>query len=169
MQRHNWWQVIALTLVLTVGIGAVSNLPVFPQLPKSPKVKLLNANTLNFAAGVYTWASWYAAGANGTKITGMYCTNNDVAAHNIVWSVARGGVAYFIGQQTLAANGLAIGQPGLAQPLLSTGFIPNVALDSDANPMIILESGDTLQIAVDVRLVATTELSITCTATAVDF
>lgn len=150
---------MALVLGLTVGpvLAAVTATPVFVQTPRAYKLQLTNAS----GTGLTTLT---AGGTNGTKVTGLWATSTDTASNTIIVSILRTGpVNYVQATITLPANsGNTAGTA--AVNLMSPTNWPGLPTDSDGNPYFILESTDTLQIAVGTTITSGKLVSIVSNA-----
>jgi hypothetical protein len=141
---------------LLVANGALAattpNSIVTPQTP--------NLGLVQFSANPGTYLTLYTAGSNGSKCVAVYETNTDASVtHLINVVVTRSSTKYNIVAVTTAVNdGNANGTP--AKQLLSQSLVPGTPLDSDGNPFIILNSGDTLQATYATALTATDVISL---------
>lgn len=131
---------------------AMTSLPALPQNPKSAKVQVLPAD----ASGLKTV---YTGGANGSKITAVIATQNDVA-NTIVIGITNTAIFYPLATYTLPANaGQVAGTPSLN--LLDPTVIKGLPIDNDGNPYIFLSSAsDLLQVKVGTTVTAAKEVDV---------
>ena len=131
-----------LLLLAVVLMGAVTpNAHITPQTPKLALVRFVQGTD-----AVDTYKTVFTAGADGSRCTGLWTTNDDTAAtHVLKISIQRGGVDYVVsGTYTTV---LAGGSPTGLTPasLLSSTVWPGLPTTSDGNPELVLESGDVLR------------------------
>jgi hypothetical protein len=107
-----------------------------------------------------TYKTLYTAGANGSMCFGMWSTNNDAGAtHLITVQIVNAAVKYGgMSLTSVVSAGFANGAP--AQNLISPANWPGLPVDSNGNPNISLNSGDTLQATFATALTATDVLNI---------
>lgn len=155
-------RILALALAVAAfavgpALAAVTATPVFVQTPRAYKVQLSNATGT-------TLTTLTAGGASGTKVTGLWATSTDTASNTIIVSIQRTGPVNFVQATiTLPANsGNTAGTP--AVNLMAAGVWPGLPVDSDGNPYFILESTDTLQVAVGTTITATKLVSVVANA-----
>jgi len=110
-----------------------------------------------------TYKTLYTAGTNGSKCYGMLTNNNDGSATHLVTvqlvntAVKYGGVAL----TTVSNAGFTSGTP--PQSLMSSTVWAGLPVDSDGNPFIALNSGDTLQATYATALTAATLINVVVT------
>jgi hypothetical protein len=133
----------------------------FIKQPQNGKLQLTNSNT----AGAF--ATLYTGGSNGSKITSILAMTTDTVAHDLQIAITNGGVSYVLGTIAVpAGSGNTSGT--LPVNLLDPTKLLGLALDSDGNPYILLQSGDTLTIN-PVVVVSSTKVVNIVAATAGDF
>ena len=142
---------VALTLIVfssSPSMAVLTSTPVIPQTPRLYVARGTATGTQNFTNG-----SAGTSGANGTKISGMICSNTDTATHTITIQVSRGGNATVLGTVLLAASaGNANGTA--AVNLFGSGpngpYIPGLPVDNNAQPYLLLDNAntDTLQMVI---------------------
>lgn len=133
------WLSVLLAALLALASPALAattpNSIVTAQTPSRGNAQFLPASS----AGTYVTA--YTAGANGSKIYGLYISHNDsTATHVITCGVFNGGTQYASYSVTTSTA-----TAGLYTTQLMLASWTGLPLDSDANPYMILVSGDTLQ------------------------
>ncbi len=133
---------------------AVSNRPVFVQLPKITPASIVNADAANTKKTIFT------AGVNGAKVTGVLATSTDTSAVLANLWLTRSATSYLLGSTTIA---IAAGTDGAVatQDLLPTSLI-TLPIDNDGQPYLFLESGDTLQVSLTTQVTATKAVNVTC-------
>lgn len=134
--------------------------PVFPQQPKNGKVQIANGDA-SAQKTVYT------AGSNGSKIHGLFAVSTDTSARDVQISITNGGTSYPIGTVTVAIGAGNSGSVPTQNLLPYLGQLLGLPLDSDGNPEILLNSGDTL--TVSALTTVTSGKLITVTAIGSDF
>ncbi len=134
--------VLILAWALTApAFGAVTaNSVVTPQTPGRILCQFLQGTD---TAGTYK--TCYTGGANGSKCSALWETNNDGSAtHLITAEIVNGGVNYGgVAVTTVSNDGYSNGVP--AKNFLSAGLWPGLPTDSDANAFFYLANGDTLK------------------------
>jgi hypothetical protein len=135
---------------------AVTATPVFVQTPKLGVVNFVEAVD---AAGTYK--TLYAAGANGSKITGInIATTDTTVAHVVTLVVTRSAVDYIVGAVNVpvnsGSNGSAVAVDGLS--------LSKLPLDNDSQPYLFLQSGDTLRATFATALTTSTRIDVACVA-----
>lgn len=140
-------------------MSTTPNSIVTPQTPNRGVVQFLQGTD---SAGTYK--TIYTAGANGSKVYGLWSNNNDASAtHLITVQIVNAGVKYGGVAITSVVNaGFANAAP--AQNLLSPANWPGLPLDNLGNPYLLLVSGDTLQATFATALTATDVLNIVAVA-----
>lgn len=131
---------------------AVTPTPVFPQTPKVTPQNFVQGTD---SAGTYK--TLHTAGSNGSKVTGINVTTDDGSAtHVLTLALTRSATNYVIGAYTLPVNsgtdGSTVGVNMLAGG--PAGLIPGLPLDSDGQPYLLMESGDTLRLTFATALTA---------------
>ncbi len=85
----------------------------------------------------------FAAGANGAKITSLTLSNSDTSPRDVTWGVSRAGTFYPWGSVTVPLSaGQAAGVPSVNA--FSPAVAPGLPIDSDGQPYLLMQSGDTL-------------------------
>ena len=125
---------------MTINCPHTPNSVVTAQTPNRGIAQFLQGTD---TAGTYKTV--YTAGTNGSKIVGLYMTNNDGSAtHLVTCQVVNSAVKYGgVSLTTVSSAGYATATP--AQNLLASSNWAGPPLDSDGNPYIYMVSGDTLQ------------------------
>lgn len=127
-------------------MSVTANSAVSPQTPKLGLATVAAADTTT-AKTVVT------AGANGSKVTSLMLAGNDTAAKDIQWGVTRSATFYPYGTITVPITaGTIAATPGV--DAFASATSPGLPLDSDGQPYLLLESGDTLDIKALVTLTA---------------
>ncbi len=150
--------VMGVCLLLRLGAAQASvtaNSIITAQTPSRGIVQFLQGTD---SAGTYK--TLYTAGANGSRCNGMWSTNNDPSAtHLITVQIVNGGVKYGgMALTSVVSAGFVSGTP--AQALMTAALWPGLPLDSDGNPFIALNSGDTVQATFATALTSTDVLNI---------
>lgn len=146
----------AILLLSDSAYAAVTvNSVVTAQTPNRGIVQFLQGTD---AAGTYKTA--YTAGANGSKILGLFSTNNDASAtHLLTCQVVNGGVKYGgVAITSVSSAGFANATP--AQNFMSSANWPGLPVESDGNPFLYMASGDTLQCTFATALTATDLINV---------
>jgi hypothetical protein len=135
---------------------ALTQVPVFVQTPMLGLVQ--------FTASPGTYKTLYTGGANGSKIVGMWETNNDPTnTHLVTVQLVRSSILYGGMAITTAINdGFANGAP--PKNLMSATNWPGLPIDSDNNPFLFLQSGDLVQATYLSALSASAVINIACVA-----
>jgi len=116
----------------------MSSSPSFAVTPKAGLVQIVNADASN-------QKSVLAAGASGTKVTGLLVSSDDTSARVLQISILRSAVNYVLGSVSVpAASGTDGSTPAL--DLLKSTLIPGLPVDNDGQHYLLMESGDTLQV-----------------------
>lgn len=126
--------------------------PTFPKQPQNGKIQILNATgTANVTV--------LTAGTSGSKLVGLWASSTDTSARDVQLKITNGGTDYILGTKTVAIGaGTVAGTP--AVNLLDPTVIVGIPIDSDGNPYLFLNSGDTLTAAVVVTVTAAKTISI---------
>lgn len=105
--------------------------------------------------------------ANGTKITAVMVATDDTGARDLQVGITRvGPVFYPLGTKTIPiGSGTTAAAAGVN--LLDPAIIPGLPIDSDGQPYLFLENGQSLQAKVLVAVTAAKTMSIN--AVAADF
>lgn len=122
-------------------------------------VQIVNAD----ASGLKTV---FTAGANGSKVTGLFAASDDSSARIVEIGITRSGTFYALGAITVAITAGTDGSTA-AVNMLDVTKIPGLPIDNDSQRYIFLKSGDTLQ-AKSLSTV-TSAKTIHLVATGVDF
>lgn len=107
-----------------------------------------------------TYKTVFTAGASGSKCNGLWSTNDDgTATHVVTLQLTRGGIRYGgVAFTTTLSQGFSPAAPPLN--VLSPTLWPGLPLDSDGNPYIQLQSGDSLQATFATALTAGTRINL---------
>jgi hypothetical protein len=132
---------------------AVSNVPVFPQLPRNGKVQIVNADGT-------TLKTVYTADADGSKIVGLMATSTDSAARVVEVGIENGGTFYQLGAVNVPIDAGSITGTA-AVNLMSMTSMPGLPVDNDGQPYLLLISGDTLKVRVQVAVTAAETINVT--------
>lgn len=110
------------------------------QTPKRGVLQFLQGTDV---AGTYK--TCYTAGANGSKINGIYATTTDASvSHATTCQLVNNSIFYGgVDVNVPTSSGMAVGIP--AVNLMSSANWPGLSIDAAGNPYFILSSGDTLQ------------------------
>jgi hypothetical protein len=149
-----------LALLATLGprdalAATTANSIITAQTPNRGIVQFLQGTD---SSGNYK--TLYTAGANGSMCFGMWSTNNDASVtHLITVQIVNAAVKYGGMSITSVVNsGFVNGTP--AQSLTSPANWTGLPVDSNGNPFIPLNSGDTLQATFATALTATDVINI---------
>lgn len=115
----------------------MSSTPFFFATPKVSAVQIANAD----ASNLKTLAT---GAAGGTKIVAVMAASDDTSARDVQLGITKSGTFYPLGTATIAITAGTIAATP-AVNLLNPGVIVGLPLDSDNQPYLFLESGDTLQ------------------------
>ena len=131
------------------------NSVVTAQTPKLAVVQFLQGTD---TAGTYK--TLYTGGANGSKISGMWVTNEDGSAPHLVTcqlvraAVFYGGVAFLVGTNLGYSTGLP------AANIMSAALWPGLPVDGNGNPYFYLSANDTIQCTFATSLTSSTYLNV---------
>ena len=119
-----------------VFAATTPNSVITAQTPNLPKLQFLNASTPG------TYATAYTGSANGSKIVGLYVSNNDSSTtHVVTCGRFNGGTQYESYSVTTTSPA-----SGSYNDLSILATWPGLPVDSDGNPYMYLgSSSDTLQ------------------------
>lgn len=150
---------IALLFSFPAFAATTPNSVITAQTPNRGIVQFLQGTD---SAGTYKTV--YTAGSNGSKIVGLFSTNNDSSVtHLITCQVVNGGVKYGgVSITSVLSAGFANVTP--AQNLLSPTNWAGLPTDSDGNPFLYMISGDTLQCTFATSLTSTDLINIVTVA-----
>lgn len=157
-----------LTLALAIGFFAVASLASAATTPNSVvTAQTPNRIIANFgltasctaatqpytcctgsAAGCVAGTNYtlYTAGANGSKCNSLWMNNSDTVTHAVTFAIVNSTTPLTKGPGTIlttTASGVS-GTFTIPQAVLSLAAWPGPAPDSDGNPYLALNSGDTL-------------------------
>lgn len=118
-------------------MAVTPNSVVTPQTPKRSAVQIVAADASN-------QKTLYTAGSNGSKITGMILQSNDTSPRDILISITRSATVYNLGCVTVP---IGAGNSGAVPSVNGLSAIVGLPVDSDGNPYLFLESGDSITIA----------------------
>jgi hypothetical protein len=148
------------------------NSPIYPQQVRGPVAQILPANTTSPVVLVTPGTN---VGTNGTKVTGIVCSNTDSATgYALQLLKVRGGVTYVLNEVWVPANAGTSATVSTYFPPVSL-MPPGYPIDTAANSMLIVEgsteatpaNSDSLQVASMATVNA--GKAISCSATASDF
>lgn len=154
---------LILTFWLTSpSLAAVTATPIFPQAVKGPLAQISNATGT-------TSITFMTAGANGSIVKGISCTNTDSNPYTIQFNKVRSSTAYLLVTLTIAASA---GSSAAVVPLTVVGSgtganTLGLPLDSEGNPFTYIESGDTIN--VNVTSTVTSGKLVSCYGVQSDF
>lgn len=113
--------------------------PFFFDAPKVSTQTIANADTTTLKT-IVTGAT------NGTKIIALILTSDDSSTRDVQIGITKSGGSFSpIGTMTMAVTAGTIAATAGVNGLDRDTKIPGLPLDSDGNPFLHLESGDTLQ------------------------
>lgn len=116
---------------------AVTSTPIYPQVNSSGFLSIGNADAS-------TQKTIYVGGANGSQVTHVNVTNNDVTARDLQLSILIAGTNFIVSTVTIPLSaGNTNAAPAIA--FFRSTQIPGMSLDSNGNPFLYLPSGATLQ------------------------
>ncbi len=120
-------------------MAVTPNSVVTAQTPKNGRVQIANADA-------QAQKTVYTAGANGSKVTGLIAQSTDTSARDVQVSITNGGTSYPLG--TVAVP-IGAGNSGTVPSvnLINATQMPGIPVDSDGNPYLLLQSGDTLTVS----------------------
>lgn len=153
-------KILALAFALIMFASPVmavvtANSVVTAQTPNRGIVQFLQGTDV---AGTYK--TLYTAGANGSKVTALWATNNDASAtHVLTCQIVNTAVKY--GGVTL----LSIVNAGFLtavppQSMMTPAVWAGLPIDGNGNPYLTLASGDTLQCTFATALTAADVINI---------
>jgi hypothetical protein len=123
-----------------------ANSGISPQRPKLGLATIVNADGTALKTVI-------TAGADGSKVTSLMLSSNDTTARDIQWGVSRSGTFYPRGTINVPITGGTIAATTGVDAFSFTAC-PGLPLDSDGQPYIFLESGDTLDVKTLVAVTA---------------
>lgn len=137
--------------------AVVANSFITGQLPRAPIASLTSVGT--------TAVTFFTAGTAGSELLGMSCSSTDSAGQSLILNRVRSATTYILATETIAANsGNAAGT--LPVNMLAPAAIA-LPINSDQNPYLFIESGDTLTIASAGTI--TSGKTIACSGVGFDF
>lgn len=128
--------------------------PTFIQTPKAGLAQILPADTT-------TKKTLLTAGASGMKVTAVNVASTDTANRILQMWIVRAAVNFL--QQTQTITALA-GNDGVVAPINMFTNWPGLPTDNDGQKYLLMESGDTLQVATTTTVTAAKEVDITAVA-----
>jgi hypothetical protein len=151
-------------LLLLLSSVLLSGGPAWAVTPNSivtmqePKVGVVQFLQGTDNAGTYKTV--FTAGASGSKCNALWSTNDDsTTLHVLTIQLARGGIRYGgVAVITASNQGYSTGIPALN--LLSPTLWPGLPLDSDGNPYLQLQSGDSIQATFATALTTATRINL---------
>jgi hypothetical protein len=134
------------------------NSVVSPQTPSRGLVRFVGTTD-----GTATLKALYTAGTNGSKVLGIVGVNAGATAHNVTLMIVNGGTNY---QGNVVNLGTQAGNNGTVTPvaLMSASVWPGLPVDSNGNPYLELNSGDTLEAEYATAQATTETISLYCVA-----
>lgn len=109
--------------------------------------QIAKASATQLVSGTLGPLAVYTAGANGSKVFGLFATNTDTASETLTIDMFDGTKAYkVVAIATVIAAGTANATP--AQALMLASVWPGLAVDGNGTPFIYLPSGWTLRATV---------------------
>lgn len=146
--------------LISPAFAAVTPTPIFPQAVKGPLAQISNGTGT-------TSITFITAGANGSIVKGITCSNTDSNPYTIQFNKVRSSTSYLMVTLTLAASA---GSAAATVPLVVFGTGANtlgLPLDSEGNPFTYIESGDTIN--VNVTSTVTAAKLVSCYGVQSDF
>jgi hypothetical protein len=139
-------------------MAVTANSIVTPQTPNRGIVRFVGTTD-----ALATLKSLYVAGANGSKVLGACAVNAGATAHLVTLMVVNATTAYQANAISVAASA---GNNGTVTPvsLMAAAVWPGLPVDSNGNPYLFLNSGDTLQAEYATAQLTTEILSLLCVA-----
>lgn len=108
--------------------------------------QVAKASAAQLVSGTLGPLAVYTAGANGSKVFGLFATNTDTASETLTIDMFDGTKAYkVVGISTVIAAGTTNGNP--AQALMTAGVWP-LPVDGNGTPYTYLPPGWTLRATV---------------------
>ena len=144
---------------LLVAIPAMAtvtaNTGIAVQTPKEWVVQFLQGTDV-----ALTYKTLATGGSSGTKISGIYVTNEDGTAAHLVTCQVKVGAVYFGGTAVNVPlnSGYANGVPAIN--LMSSVNWPGLPVDAWGNPYLLLNNGDLLVCTFATTLTASTYLNV---------
>ena len=137
------------------AMAAVTSTPVFLQAAKLGVVQFLQGTDV---AGTYK--TLYTAGSNGSRCSAIVATSSDgSAAHLLTLQIVRSTIKYGGTAVNVAvSSGFAAGSPPVN--LMSSTNWAGLPVDSNGNPFLHLQSGDTLQATFATALTSSTVINV---------
>ena len=123
--------------------------PAFVGTPKLGLTKIENADGT-------TAQTLVTAGSSGSKVTGVNVASSDATARTVQFIINRSGTAYVLGTVSIPASSGTDGSAA-SVAVLSNSLIAGLAEDSDQQPYVFMESGDTLTAALTTGAVTSSE------------
>jgi len=137
--------------------ATTANSVITAQVPQQERYQFTHSIT----AGTYETV--YTAGPNGSKVTGLFVSNNDTSAtHVVTCGIYNTSVQYASWSVTTTSP-----SAGLYNNLAMLTSWVGLPVDSDGNPFMYLVSGDTIQCAAATTI--TTSDFVVVTAIGADF
>jgi hypothetical protein len=128
--------------------------PFFFDVPKVSNQTIVNAD----ASGLKTLVT---GAAQGSKVSGVMLSSDDTVARDVQVGVTQNGGSFFpLGTVVVPIQAGTIAATSSVKAL-DTAKIPGLPIDSDGNPYIFLETGDTLQIKSLTTMTATKSIFAT--------
>ncbi len=117
-------------------MAVTPNSTVSLQTPKLGLAQIANADASNLKTVV-------TGGANGSKVPALMLSSSDGTARDVTFGVSRSATFYPLGTVTVPITaGQLAGTPGINA--FAPSICPGLPVDSDGQPYLFLQSGDTL-------------------------
>lgn len=137
-------RILAFLLLMLFATSAhaslVGNNPITLQTPTRGLVQFLQGTDV---AGTYK--TLFTAGADGSKCNGMWLTTDDATATHLVTVEIVNTAVKYGGTAITTTLGAGYVTAVAAVDFMSNGAWPGLPTDSEGNPYLFLNSGDTLQ------------------------
>lgn len=111
--------------------------PIYPQINSAGFISIGNADASSNK-------TIYIGGVNGSQVTQINASNNDVTARDVQLSILIAGTNFLLSTVTIPLSaGNTNAAPSVA--FFRSTQIPGMSLDSNGNPFLYIPSGATLQ------------------------
>jgi hypothetical protein len=128
--------------------------PFYFDVPKVSNAEIANADASNLKTVV-------TGAPNGSKVNSLTLASDDTAAREVQLGVTQNAGAFFpLGTVSVPITAGTVAATPAVNALNRTAC-PGLPLDSDGNPYLLLESGDTLQIKALTTVTATKKIYAT--------
>lgn len=139
----------------TANAAVTANNPITLQLPTRGLVQFLQGTDV---AGVYK--TLFTAGADGSKCNGMWLTTDDATATHLVTVELVNTAIKYGGTSITTTLGAGYVTNVAAVDFMSNGAWPGLPTDSEGNPYLFMQSGDTLQATFATALTAGKKINL---------